>query len=41
MCDQSHFTRVFRRIVGMNPGLWRRLAGGHRHARVGRDGLGT
>jgi AraC family transcriptional regulator len=28
MCDQSHFTRVFRRIVGMNPGLWRRLAGG-------------
>jgi AraC-like DNA-binding protein len=84
MCDQSHFTRVFRRIVGMNPGLWRRLAsgdganmgiersagttarhpatvqgscrhlysgesacrsalpaGGHRHARVGRDGLST
>jgi AraC family transcriptional regulator len=24
MCDQSHFTRVFRRIVGTNPGVWRR-----------------
>jgi AraC family transcriptional regulator len=24
MCDQSHLTRVFRRIVGMNPGVWRR-----------------
>ena len=24
MCDQSHFTRVFRRIVGINPGVWRR-----------------
>lgn len=22
--DQPHFTRVFRRIVGMNPSLWRR-----------------
>jgi AraC family transcriptional regulator len=22
--DQSHFTRVFRRIVGANPGIWRR-----------------
>jgi transcriptional regulator GlxA family with amidase domain len=27
MCDQAHFTRVFRRIVGVNPGLWRRQAG--------------
>ena len=24
MCDQSHLTRVFRRIVGVNPGVWRR-----------------
>ena len=24
MSDQPHFTRVFRRIVGMNPGTWRR-----------------
>jgi AraC family transcriptional regulator len=24
MHDQSHFTRVFRRFVGINPGLWRR-----------------
>jgi AraC family transcriptional regulator len=27
MCDQSHFTRVFRRVVGINPGVWRRLSG--------------
>ena len=26
MCDQPHFTRVFRRIVGISPGLWRRRA---------------
>jgi AraC family transcriptional regulator len=24
MSDQPHFTRVFRRIVGVNPGRWRR-----------------
>ena len=24
MCDQPHFTRVFRRIVGLNPSAWRR-----------------
>ena len=24
MCDQPHFTRVFRRIVGLNPRAWRR-----------------
>jgi AraC family transcriptional regulator len=24
MCDQSHLTRVFRRIVGINPAAWRR-----------------
>ena len=24
MCDQAHFTRVFHRIVGVSPGLWRR-----------------
>jgi AraC family transcriptional regulator len=24
MCDQPHFTRVFRRIVGLNPHAWRR-----------------
>jgi AraC family transcriptional regulator len=25
LADQSHFTRVFRRIWGVSPGLWRRL----------------
>jgi len=24
MCDQAHFTRVFRKIVGISPNLWRR-----------------
>jgi AraC family transcriptional regulator len=24
MCDQAHFSRTFRRIVGTNPGTWRR-----------------
>ena len=24
MCDQPHFTRVFRKIVGINPSVWRR-----------------
>src|SRR4029077_492387 len=24
MHDQSHFTRVFRHFVGINPGVWRR-----------------
>jgi AraC family transcriptional regulator len=24
MCDQGHFTRVFRKIVGISPNLWRR-----------------
>ena len=24
LCDQAHFTRVFRRIVGMTPRAWRR-----------------
>jgi AraC family transcriptional regulator len=27
-CDQSHFTRVFRRKVGMSPRAWRRQFGG-------------
>ena len=25
MCDQAHFTRVFRKIVGTSPSRWRRL----------------
>jgi AraC family transcriptional regulator len=30
MCDQPHFTRLFHRIVGVSPGLWRRqFAGGY------------
>jgi AraC family transcriptional regulator len=30
MCDQPHFTRVFHRVVGVSPGLWRRqFASGH------------
>jgi AraC family transcriptional regulator len=24
LCDQAHFTRMFRRVVGMSPGVWRR-----------------
>jgi AraC-like DNA-binding protein len=24
MYDQAHFTRVFRKVVGINPGIWRR-----------------
>jgi len=24
MCDQAHFTRVFRKTVGISPSLWRR-----------------
>ncbi len=24
MCDQAHFTRVFRKIVGISPSVWRR-----------------
>jgi AraC-like DNA-binding protein len=29
MCDQPHFTRIFHRVVGVSPGLWRRqLASG-------------
>lgn len=24
MCDQPHFTRLFHRVVGVSPGLWRR-----------------
>jgi AraC-like DNA-binding protein len=24
MCDQAHFSRVFRRMIGMSPSAWRR-----------------
>jgi AraC family transcriptional regulator len=35
MCDQAHLTRVFRRIVGVNPGVWRRQFAQHAtHPRV-------
>lgn len=41
MCDQPHFTRIFHRIVGVSPGLWRRqLASGHEPLTATRtDGL--
>jgi AraC-like DNA-binding protein len=34
MCDQAHFTRVFRRIVGISPGVWRRQIGTEWPSRV-------
>jgi AraC family transcriptional regulator len=33
-CDQSHFTRVFRRKVGMSPRAWRRQFAGVGQARL-------
>jgi AraC family transcriptional regulator len=24
LCDQAHFSRLFRRVVGMSPSVWRR-----------------
>ena len=24
MCDQAHFNRVFRKVIGINPSVWRR-----------------
>jgi len=32
MCDQAHFTRVFRVIVGISPSIWRRQFQSERHA---------
>jgi transcriptional regulator GlxA family with amidase domain len=37
MCDQAHLTRVFRRIVGVNPGLWRRQFAQHAASDEKRD----
>jgi len=34
MCDQSHFTRAFRRIVGQTPSAWRRTRLGAFEERV-------
>ena len=31
MCDQAHFTRVFRAIVGISPNIWRRQFQSERH----------
>ena len=36
MCDQPHLTRVFRRIVGVNPGAWRRQLTQHAASENGR-----
>ena len=36
MCDQPHFCRVFRRIVGINPNAWRRQFPAARDGAVGR-----
>ena len=37
MCDQAHLTRVFRRIVGVNPGAWRRQFARHATSEAGRS----
>jgi len=34
MCDQPHFTRVFHKIVGVSPGVWRRQFAGGREGSV-------
>ncbi len=41
MCDQPHFTRLFHRIVGVSPGLWRRQLANERGVLTTRraDGL--
>jgi AraC family transcriptional regulator len=33
--DQSHFTRVFKRVVGVSPGIWRRGSGGQHATPIG------
>jgi len=30
--DQSHFSRIFRRLIGMPPKAWRNITNGHRNA---------
>ena len=32
MCDQAHFSRTFRRVIGINPATWRRGVNSARHA---------
>lgn len=40
-CDQSHFSRLFRHVIGMSPNMWRRQwHGGHR-PQPGRAGART
>ncbi len=34
MCDQAHFSRVFRKVVGINPWAWRRQFSTGRHDAV-------
>jgi AraC family transcriptional regulator len=32
MCDQAHFSRTFRRVIGINPATWRRIVNSAPHA---------
>jgi AraC-like DNA-binding protein len=38
LCDQAHFSRLFNRVVGMSPNLWRRQWLGRRWAQRSPDG---
>ena len=39
LCDQSHFCRVFRRVIGISPAAWRRSVRSPALGNVGNHGL--